>query len=102
MTTRNPTFHKLLERMAKTHDLKSSDYARDDNPYSNFEHTAVIAQGFTDPVDRVFATLIGVKLARLGELRSNGKTPKNESIVDTHEDLAVYAALWAAYREEHP
>lgn len=44
--------------------------------------------------------LVGVKLARLRELTSAGKTPNNESIADTRTDLAMYAALWASYYRE--
>ena len=38
-----------------------------------------------------------VKIARLSELRGKGKTPNNESIADTHLDLATYATIWGSY-----
>ena len=93
---RNPKFAALLDEMAGLHDRKNADYANDGNPYSNFEQAAIVAEGFSG-VDAVFAALIGVKLARLRELTSAGKTPNNESIADTRTDLAMYAALWASY-----
>jgi hypothetical protein len=96
---RNPKFSDLLDEMAGLHDRKNSDYAQDGNPYSNFEQAADVARGFSG-VDAVFASLIGVKLARLRELTSAGKTPNNESIADTRTDLAMYAALWASYYRE--
>lgn len=92
----NPVFNSLLDRMRQLHFSKNADYASDGNPYSNFEQAAQVAAGFSG-VDAVFAALIGVKLARLRELTSAGKTPNNESIDDTRTDLAMYAALWASY-----
>jgi hypothetical protein len=95
----NPKYHRLLEALRDLHDAKSHDYAEADNPYSNFEYAATVAERFTDPLDRVFATLLGIKLARLAELTAAGKTPKHESLQDTRRDLANYAAIWASYHE---
>jgi hypothetical protein len=100
--SRNPRYNALLKTMREIHDAKSFDYAQDSNPYSNFEYAATIAERFTDPMDRVFATLIGIKLARLAELTGAGKTPKNEALQDTRRDLANYAAIWASYTEPTP
>ena len=94
---RNPKFNSLLDEMRAIHERKNQDYASDQNPYSNFEFAGMIAAMFSDPVDISFAGLIGVKVARLAELRGKGKQPQNESIDDTMLDLAVYAALWASY-----
>lgn len=86
--------------MEDLHERKNHDYASDGNPYSNFEYAAMVSKDFTDPVDRVFATLIGVKLARLQEL-TKGKVPNNESVNDTYLDLANYAAIWASRQRGH-
>lgn len=93
---RNPRFHRLLERMGEIHDRKNNDYAHSGSPYSNFEEAAQIAGC---PVDTVFRVLIGVKLARLTVLLGDGVEPRNESADDSLLDLAVYAALWASYRD---
>ena len=93
---RNPKFEMLLEEMRELHERKNADYARNDDPLSNFTEAAQVAAGFTG-IDAVFATLIGVKLARLRELTRTGKAPNNESIADTRKDLAMYSVLWAAY-----
>lgn len=98
---RNQKFDALLDQMAGLHDRKNTDYASDANPYSNFEEAAREAEGFTG-VDAVFAVLIGIKKARLRELLRSGKTPNNESIVDTRTDLAMYATLWASYHMPAP
>lgn len=91
---RNDKFDAHLERMRAVHEAKNNDYAQDDNPFSNFELSAMVADCTPDTVFRV---LIGVKLARLTELLK-GKAPKHESIDDSLLDLSVYAALWASYR----
>lgn len=95
---RNPAFARLLAEMSSLHESKNSDYAKDGDPYSNFAEAAEVARGFTG-IDAVFATLIGVKLARLRELTSTKKAPNHESVADTRKDLAMYAALWASWAE---
>ena len=94
------TFSDALERMRLTHDAKSHDYARVENRYSNFEFAAQIADEFPDGPDRVFATLMGIKLARLSELLSQDKTPKHESVEDTFLDLCNYGVLWWTWRSK--
>lgn len=93
----NPRFGAVIRQMVETHNRKSSDYAKDVNRYSNFEESAACA-GCS--VDTVFLVMIGVKLARLRELLSSGKSAQNESVQDSRMDLAVYAALWASYHTE--
>jgi hypothetical protein len=93
----NPRFDAVIERISSLHARKSHDYAQAVNPYSNFEFAAIVSERFTDPVDRVFAVMIGIKLARLAELRGSGKSPQNESIRDSFDDLATYATIWASY-----
>lgn len=92
----NRHFNSLLDRMRATHDKKSADYASDSDPFSNFRYAAQVAESFTG-VNQVFATLIAVKLARLAQLHG-GKVPNNESIEDSHLDLATYCAIWSSYQ----
>lgn len=89
----------LVDALRELHDRKSHDYARAENPYSNFEYAGLVSERFTDPVDRVFVTQLAIKLARLAELTAAGKTPNNESVQDTRRDLANYALIWASYYE---
>lgn len=95
---RNEAFHTLLAEIGRLHDSKNHDYATDADPYSNFTEAAQTAAGFTG-IDAVYATMIGIKLARLRQLTSSGKTPNHESLSDTRRDLATYALLWAAHSE---
>ncbi len=92
----NPRFTAMLDWMRDTCAKKQADYANDD-PYSNFAFSGMLGAMFTRPIDVAFATLIGVKLARLSELSKSGRVSNNESVQDTRGDLANYAALWASY-----
>jgi hypothetical protein len=97
----NPELLGLLDKIRETHKKKNSDYADPDNAdyYSNFEYAALVADKFTNPVDRVFATLIAVKMARLQELTKPGRKANNESVEDTRLDLATYCCIWTAYHQ---
>ncbi len=89
----------ILRDCIELHERKSHDYAKSGDRYSNFRFAARLSRGFTDPVDRVFATMIGIKVARLQELL-NGKSPKNESLADSFKDLTTYSAIWGAWHNE--
>lgn len=84
--------------MREIHDKKSSDYAASSNSYENFERAAQVASWFKYDIDKVFAILITVKLARLATLLNSDREPNNESIDDSHLDETIYSALWASYR----
>lgn len=90
-------FSEILKEMEAIHLKKNADYSFDTNPFSNFEITADLIRNFSRPIDQTFAGIIGIKLARLANLLSNGRTPNNESVDDTFKDLANYVVLWAAY-----
>lgn len=89
----NPRFDKFVGIAVATHRSKNADYSEDNNPYSNFEFAADYAGV---PVNTVFDVMIGIKQARLLVLRA-GKTPENESLLDSEKDLAIYAMLRASY-----
>ena len=91
---RNPHYHKLLDKIRTLHDKKSIDYANA-NPFSNFEFAAQTAKC---TIDQAFLVLIGVKISRLHELVLSEKTPNNESVMDTYEDLTNYCAIWTSYK----
>lgn len=95
---RNKVFNKLMDEIKELHDKKNQDYAEDDNPYSNFEYAAHLTKQFSDSVDQVFASIIGIKIARLGQLLGRNKNPKNESVRDTMRDLTTYCGIWCCWR----
>jgi len=92
-------FKELLKKMEAMHDAKNADYAKQEDRFSNFTYAAEVSKDFKDPVDRVFAVMLGVKFARLANLVGN-REPNNESVLDTRLDISVYAALWTAYWEQ--
>lgn len=95
----SPTFYKLLEEMAETHDKKSHDYAANDNPSGNYHFAGKLALLFShSEQDAGFIGRIGEKIYRLANLESSKKTPQNESIEDTERDICVITALWMADR----
>lgn len=92
----SPIVNDILKQIEEIHNRKSADYASVENPWSNFERASILASWFNDPVHKVFATMIGIKMARLAELL-NGKVPKNESIADSFLDNDTYSILFHAY-----
>lgn len=98
---RNKTFDNLMDEIKELHSKKNHDYAADNNPYSNFEFSAQLVAQFTNPVDQVFAGIIGIKIARLGQLLGQGKKPNNESVRDSMRDLTTYCGIWCSWREDN-
>lgn len=94
--TENPEFMKLLEKMREIHSKKRDDYASV-GFYENFTRQAEIISWFKADIDKAFASLIGVKLARLATLLATTRDPNFESVDDTFLDLATYAGLWGSY-----
>lgn len=88
-----------MQECIELHDKKKNDYSLDTDRYSNFKRAAEISSWFNNPVDKVFVTMIAIKLTRLAELR-NGKEPKNESRRDSSIDLVNYCALWGGWIDE--
>ena len=86
---------EILKQIQEIHEKKSADYAQEGNSFSNFERAALLASWFNDPVDKIFVTMLGIKLARMAELL-NGKKPNNESLSDSFLDFSTYAVLWYA------
>lgn len=96
-----PSTHaKLMDELKALHDKKAADYANEANRFANFERSAEISSWFSDPIDKVFTTLIGVKLARIAELTQPGRKVNNESLDDSFVDLTNYCAIWTSYRRD--
>ena len=72
---------------------KANDYAKDSNPFSNFEKIATMVD---IPVEKAFLVFMAVKIARIVELL--GKKAKNESMEDSLKDLANYTCLMYIYQ----
>lgn len=91
----------IFDEIKAIHKRKQHDYAESDDEYSNFRRAACLADWFDDSMDKVFATMIGIKLARLAVLRA-GKNPLNESLLDSFLDLNTYTIIWHAFRRDNP
>jgi len=76
-----------LERVLKS---KSADYAVDVDPWSNFRRTG--EQFGLRPFEAAEFNILQ-KIERLRALRSNGRPPANEAVIDTYRDLAGYGIL---------
>lgn len=95
--TTNVYMDFILKQLGELHDRKNHDYSHGNNPFSNFEETAITA-GTT--VDTVFRVMIGIKLARLNALTARNEAPVYESTLDSIQDLANYACIYAAWKEQ--
>lgn len=89
----NDPFEYVLRKMVLTNRKKREDYAKDGNPFSNFEDTACFTVSGLPEWSALFN--VAQKLSRLKSLCSNGRLndPRNESVADTYLDLAVYAVI---------
>ncbi len=97
----SPTFYALLEEMADIHNIKSHDYATNDNPYGNYEFAGQVAAMFAySPADCGFAGRVAEKIYRIANLERGNKTPNNESLADTERDIATIVTLWMANRRD--
>lgn len=84
----DPRFYQLLDEIAELHSRKNHDYAKTEEPLSNFNRSKALG---IEPWRGVLIRMSD-KWSRLEQLAS-GKTPKNESMRDTLIDLAVYALI---------
>lgn len=88
-------FDAALIPIVLTNRRKRADYAKDGNPFSNFELTAGMLS--LDGFGPAEAALFNVcqKVARLAALRANGRMNEtvNEAVIDSYLDLAVYSII---------
>jgi len=100
--TKHTQAHKQLidtmQSSLKMLETKGHDYGID-----NFTKSAQIASVMTGreiTATMVAASLVGIKIARYGQLISTGKTPKHESVQDTVSDLINYCGLTERERQK--
>lgn len=91
------TFHRLTQ----LHIKKNADYSgAKSSKLFNFEFAESIVKEFNTNRDKVFAGIVGIKLARLASLLGNNRIVQNESVLDSFDDAIVYMALWKASVEQ--
>lgn len=76
---------------------KSNDYAEGQDAFLNFKTAAQIA-GISP--EQTLLTLLGMKMSRLTQLVSKGKSAKNESVEDTLLDIINYVVLLRGMMKE--
>jgi hypothetical protein len=86
-------YEELINTAETVHILKGQDYASPLDKHSNFKFADSFASLFPAP-SLPYATLVGVKFARLQTLLASRNSPNFESISDTFVDLINYIALW--------
>lgn len=89
-----PEVKETFEKLIKLHETKNTDYTGDKGVFYNFQFAEFVANQFPDSRDKVYATIVGVKLARLSVVLTN--SPNHESVLDTFDDAMVYLCLWKA------
>jgi hypothetical protein len=84
-------FEKLLIPIVEMNRKKRADYASEANLYQNFDRNAEMMdmEGYDALEDCL--SMVARKFGRIVNLR--GRDPKNESVVDSYLDLAVYGIL---------
>ena len=91
-----PGVLETFERLKKLHVDKNDDYATEVDPFFNFNEAEHIASLFNGDKDKVYATMVAIKLSRLAVLLNSGKDAVNESVLDSFDDAIVYMAIWRA------
>ena len=91
---------KLISELdSKTLDVikkKSSDYAQDKDVLSNFKLVSSIIKLLeidTTTPEGYCMLMVILKIVRICNLKSGNKTPLNESLIDSYEDLINYCKL---------
>jgi hypothetical protein len=87
-----PGVMETYDKLKTLHRLKNDDYAGDNGPFFNFEFAETVGAIFKGARDKVYAIVIGVKLARLSVVLYKQAT--NESVEDTFDDMINYATIW--------
>ena len=94
-----PEFVELLEKSKAIHTKKNNDYAEEGNEFFNFDVQAQFIEWFrkAGPEHQAFASVVGLKIARLAQLLDPLRAINNEGLDDTFLDLLTYVGLWGAY-----
>jgi hypothetical protein len=88
-------FHDILYEMSELHDQKAEDYGTEGDIYQNFRGSVKMG---IDPWKGAFIRLCD-KVQRIQKFAKDGKLA-NESVIDSFNDLAVYAVICRVLYEE--
>lgn len=76
--------------------LKNSDYAKETNPFYNFEFAKILGLS----IEQAILIRVVDKIARVNNLLTKENTVKDESITDTLLDIINYIAILKVYIDE--
>jgi hypothetical protein len=88
-----PGVLETFEKLGRLHKTKNDDYAGDKGAFFNFEFADYVSSFFIKARDKVYATMMGIKLARLAVVLTSDKV-NHESVEDTFDDMILYATIW--------
>lgn len=89
-------FHAILRELGELHDKKQLDYGTDEDPFYNVRHSAEM-WGIRPWVGAMLRATD--KIQRLCAYARKG-TLANEGVIDSLQDLAVYAVIAQVLFEE--
>lgn len=98
VTERHPKskrFHEILEELGRLHDKKQADYGSKEDPFANVR----ASREFGVPPWLGAIIRLNDKVNRLKSFAMKGKL-KNETVVDSMDDIAVYAVIAHVLFEE--
>lgn len=93
----HPRFYELLELEAQLHARKNTDYAKEENPLSNFY---LVGESLGKRAAEIALMHIATKYFRVVNLWQEGKDALNESMEDTLSDMSIYAKIMRILLEE--
>ena len=88
-----PGVLETFEKLGRLHKTKNDDYSGDKGSFFNFDFAEFVSSHFTSARDKVYATMVGIKLARLAVVMARNKV-NHESTEDTFDDLILYCTIW--------
>lgn len=92
-----PGLLETFDKLKELHIKKNQDYTgKSGNPFFNFDVAESVSSLFDKNEDKTYAVMIGIKIGRIAALLNSGKEPNHESLLDSFDDLIVYAAIWKA------
>lgn len=92
----HPRFYELLLQIAELHARKNHDYAKDKDPLSNLK----MCESFGITPFQGILVRLSDKWSRITQLSKKQAMVKDESILDTLMDMAVYSLLAIIVKEE--
>lgn len=87
-----PGVNDTLDKLKRLHVTKNQDYSGGHEPFFNFDFAEYFSSLFKHTKDKVYAVIVGIKLARLSIVLQ--RSPNHESVEDTFDDIILYTTIW--------